>query len=141
MALVPCVKCGKYISDKAEKCPKCDTKQKELLRPCTECAQHIPPDSKECPLCGCPEPFILRYETHDEIGQVRKENIAAKVIVASSSLSERGRGIYTIGLGILFLLGNRLLGGNGFEGGILDVSGVLLIVLGIFMAIFGKSNV
>ena len=141
MALIPCVKCGKHISDKAEKCPKCSTKQKELLRPCSECAQNILTDSKECPLCGCPDPFIFRHEKHNEMGQVKTENIADRVIVESSSLSERGKGIYFIGLGILFLLGNRLLGGNGFEGGSLDVGGVLLIVLGIFMTIFGKGKV
>lgn len=62
MALIKCPKCGKEISDKAEKCPHCGEflkiNQKSII--CSECKEILNEDEKVCYKCGCP---ILNKKT------------------------------------------------------------------------------
>ena len=69
MALISCPGCGKEVSDKAYRCPKCGFLLKE--RPsqiCTECGEIIPTDAACCPNCGAPVQSIA--DSPDMIGQM-----------------------------------------------------------------------
>ena len=55
MAMVKCENCGRDISDRAKKCPKCGQKRNLVpTTPCIECGAPVPEGANECPNCGCP---------------------------------------------------------------------------------------
>lgn len=58
--LVTCESCSHKFSKRAEACPKCGWKPKEM---CQICQQKIPFDSSVCPECGDPRPFELQEKS------------------------------------------------------------------------------
>ncbi len=57
MSLIQCRNCGHFISNRAERCPKCGTPVEHTIN-CPECGEPMSSIDNCCPNCGCP-----RYKT------------------------------------------------------------------------------
>lgn len=83
MALIQCPNCGKEVSDKAEKCPNCETLLREPPKKvCKECGQELNEGVLICHKCGCPVSTETSERGSKKKGSKKLIIIAVLIIVA-----------------------------------------------------------
>lgn len=114
MALIKCLNCGKEVSDKAEKCPKCgarvvalnpvveieeenNTEKVTQKKLCEECGAELEAGETECHECGCP------VGEENDSGEALKENISED-LSGTKKLAEKPKNKF-IRWGIIGVLG------------------------------------